>query len=41
MTDVLPEKFKEKPNIIQGNIGRTSSGYIPSDRKSVPRSTSN
>lgn len=41
MTDVLPEKLKEKLNIMQGNIGRTSSAYIPSDRKPVPRSTSN
>lgn len=40
MTDVLPDKLKEKQNIVSGNMGRTSSAHYSSDRKIVPRSSS-
>lgn len=41
MTDVLPERLRDKLNILQDNLKRTLSSYENTDKKLPTRSYSN
>lgn len=41
MTDVLPERLRDKLNILQDNLKRALSGYENTDKKLPTRSYSN